>query len=565
MSMYYGDSSGKAKKVVLAGIPGPQGPQGPQGEVGPQGPLPSDSEILGAVKRVGGAGSGIDADLLDGKHAKDFADATHTHRTATASNNGFLSSLDKQKLNKLSIKRFESTVRTLETIKIPGLMTDDSVFVDDYSFICGYTNVTTSDRYGLRIVNKQDVSGNTVFTIPDEVNLASYDWQDLQEAIESPKSWHAAFVLYYTQTGGLIVNQVTLIACDSSQKTITIEGSLENFGTRHNAADFDCTKNYEDTNFSVFPNYLIFNYKTITGSPRGEINAGTRNLVANRSYAFGEGNFSSVGSFAFGYDNYADGSAVALGSDNYTPNGSFLIGRGLKSKNYSEVVVGRNNNDNVSGIFVVGNSFSASARSNGFRVDSSGKGYFQNGSETSGADFAEYLEWFDANPSNEDRRGRFVTLDGSKIRLASSEDDFILGIISGRPAIVGNSFEEEWSGRFLTDVYGTPVMSKQIAPAIYSEEGVLLQEEREYNWYTLNPEYRQNEEYVPRSKRPEWGLVGLQGQVVVTDDGTCQVNGYCLPGSDGIATATEDKRGYRVMERKDANHVLVYVHGRIVL
>ena len=43
MSMYYGDSSGKAKKVVLTGIPGPQGPQGPQGEVGPQGPADTSS------------------------------------------------------------------------------------------------------------------------------------------------------------------------------------------------------------------------------------------------------------------------------------------------------------------------------------------------------------------------------------------------------------------------------------------------------------------------------------------------------------------------------------------
>ena len=42
--------------------------------------------------------------------------------------------------------------------------------------------------------------------------------------------------------------------------------------------------------------------------------------------------------------------------------------------------------------------------------------------------------------------------------------------------------------------------------------------------------------------------------------------GRLLPsGVDGIAAATEDKRGYRVMERKDATHVLVYVHGRIVL
>ena len=38
MSMYYGDSSGKAKKVILAGVPGPVGPQGGVGPQGPAGP-----------------------------------------------------------------------------------------------------------------------------------------------------------------------------------------------------------------------------------------------------------------------------------------------------------------------------------------------------------------------------------------------------------------------------------------------------------------------------------------------------------------------------------------------
>ena len=28
MSIYYGDSSGKARKIALTGIPGPQGPAG---------------------------------------------------------------------------------------------------------------------------------------------------------------------------------------------------------------------------------------------------------------------------------------------------------------------------------------------------------------------------------------------------------------------------------------------------------------------------------------------------------------------------------------------------------
>lgn len=56
--IYYGDSSGKAKEVVL---------------------VPTDSELLESIKRVDGPGSGLDADTLDGKQASSFANASHTH------------------------------------------------------------------------------------------------------------------------------------------------------------------------------------------------------------------------------------------------------------------------------------------------------------------------------------------------------------------------------------------------------------------------------------------------------------------------------------------------------
>ena len=46
-----------------------------------------------------GAGSGLDADLLDGNHASAFALSSHTHSDATTSVSGFMSSTDKTKLN----------------------------------------------------------------------------------------------------------------------------------------------------------------------------------------------------------------------------------------------------------------------------------------------------------------------------------------------------------------------------------------------------------------------------------------------------------------------------------
>ena len=49
-----------------------------------------------------GAGSGLDADLLDGIHASGFATSVHSHSLATTSNPGFMSASDKTKLNNIA-------------------------------------------------------------------------------------------------------------------------------------------------------------------------------------------------------------------------------------------------------------------------------------------------------------------------------------------------------------------------------------------------------------------------------------------------------------------------------
>jgi hypothetical protein len=62
-----------------------------------------------------------------------------------------------------------------------------------------------------------------------------------------------------------------------------------------------------------------------------------------------------------------------------------------------------------------------------------------------GADYAEYYEWADGNPNNEDRRGLFVTFaDEDKIRVANDKDTYILGVVSSNASIVGNSYTDRW-------------------------------------------------------------------------------------------------------------------------
>jgi len=67
-----------------------------------------------------------------------------------------------------------------------------------------------------------------------------------------------------------------------------------------------------------------------------------------------------------------------------------------------------------------------------------------------GADFAEYFEWADGNPNNEDRRGWSVVLENGKIRKALAAE-IPFGVISVRPTVVGDAAEHKWSNKYLKD------------------------------------------------------------------------------------------------------------------
>lgn len=186
-------------------------------------------------------------------------------------------------------------------------------------------------------------------------------------------------------------------------------------------------------------------------------------------------------------------------------------------------------------------------RSNAFRVQQNGNCYGKGPYAATGADYAEVFEWIDGNERNEDRRGLFVTLDGEKIRLATSNDDYVLGVISANPVILGDN-DDDWHGRYLKDVFGQRIYESYI-----NEEGETVER------WKVNPDYdpEKQKDYVLREDRKEWAKVGMLGKLVVVDDGTCEVNGYCYPGANGIGTKAET--GYRVMKRIDDTHVTVLI------
>lgn len=235
----------------------------------------------------------------------------------------------------------------------------------------------------------------------------------------------------------------------------------------------------------------------------------------------------------FGYHNEIlnyDGCLVAGTWNHATANHQTVIGVNAKSTYLSS--------ENADILFNIGNGQEKDGtltQNSAMQVDFSGNVYAGGAYKTIGADYAEYFEWLDGNVDNQDRIGLFVTLDGDKIKLAN-KDDYILGVISANPSIVGNSAELDWHDKYKTDVYGRLIYDESHNPIV-------------------SKNYNDTLEYVPRGARKEYSKVGLLGQLVVQDDGTCEVNGYCTASVNGVATKSDS--GYRVIKRIDETHIKI--------
>lgn len=191
-----------------------------------------------------------------------------------------------------------------------------------------------------------------------------------------------------------------------------------------------------------------------------------------------------------------------------------------------------------------------------FKVLSDGSVHADAEYTTPCADYAEYFEWLDGNPEAEDRAGYFVKLEGEKI-VKCGEFDKPLGIVSAMPAIIGDSGEMHWKGKFATDDFGRIQYHDVVIPAEYDDEYNLIVEEHIERQPILNPEWDSSEEYVPRKERPEWSPIGVLGKLVVFDDGTLKSGDICRPGANGIAVKSIEN-GYPVLKRVAEDKVLIW-------
>ena len=327
------------------------------------------------------------------------------------------------------------------------------------------------------------------------------------------------------------------------------------------------------------------------------------------------GGSSNVGGcHAEGYETVASGGSSHAENRYTTASGesSHAEGMSTTASNYASHAGGKYNAAMTTGalasnktghVFVIGNGTGNTARSNALSLMYSGilktAGTI---TASTAADYAEFFEWQDGNSDATDRVGHFVAMDGDKVRIADTDDTYILGIVSGRPFVLGNGDCDTWAGMYLHDEFNREIMEPapkielvEITEEVEREIEEIDEETGEVRIMTvketivtgheerevfdengnpvyegtrpkLNPEYDHTQKYISRFDRPEWAAIGMLGVLTVYDDGSCQANGFCKVANGGIATAADGEytlldgkiiKGYRVIERVTDNIVKV--------
>ena len=273
--------------------------------------------------------------------------------------------------------------------------------------------------------------------------------------------------------------------------------------------------------------------------------------VSNFGYAMGDGtNVTGDYAMALGYHTEAN-VACSLAIGIYNDDSS----SGVNMSYFSWLVESQSSKN----AFMIGNGYSS--RSNAFRVTYAGAVYALSTFNSSGADYAEFIsEWADSNVENEDRVGYFVTLKDNKLYKAN-DGDYILGVTSGNPSVVGNGdetyfwkYERDEFNRF---IYVDAPLLNENGEEIIDENGNVVTGKT----MKLSDDYDSTQKYIARKDRPEWDYVGMIGVIPVRDDGTCVINGYCKCSVDGIATLATEKGDftYFVKERISDNVISVII------
>lgn len=431
-----------------------------------------------------------------------------------------------------------------------GCLVDiDTSVADTYKLTCKYTitsvkvvytGIGTKDNWKC---SRQFVGGSTGFNstgnyfyslvvgkVPSPINSA--DFLPISDDFKSENNKLSLNWLKKTDNDGFNFNYNQSNKNGETSGKGSLSGGTNTFNTQTNGIAWGSA-----VRLSAGSEVFGFGNQVYTNGTncRFSFITGMIGYIANQ-YSFVTGNYSNW------YNVLNGGEGVAVFGRGNTPYSDWCLNHGKWSafdtnKEYAHIV---------------GNGTSNTARSNAYTLDWQGNGTFAGTvSSSTGADYAEYFEWKDGNPANEDRVGYIVTLDGDKIVKANSGDD-ILGICSGTAMVLGDSAEWNWNKRYLTDDFGRIIYEDRMEhhEAIYNPDGELIEEawDEEVHAPKQNPDYDPSQPYTKRADRPEWQIVGMMGKLYVRDDGSCVVNGYA-DVANGIATKATGKTNMRVMER----------------
>ena len=399
-------------------------------------------------------------------------------------------------------------------IEIPSIegLVNQTTFNDEINKINTRINDLPIPELPENIVNTiNGKSGDVEIEIPNIDNLTTKD-----ELIETELTFSEAINdlnqrINNLPTPELPENIVNTINGQSGDVTITIPNT-DNFATKSELNTLSTKLSNKQDTLIPGNNVTITNSKTIdvigyTYNPINSLHSGT-NCSTNyaHTYAFGEG---------------------------------------LSASNANQFLVGSYNNNNYSHwgdkpLMIIGAGSSSSRRTTFISQINTGNLLIAgNLQQNNGCNFAEYFEWADGNPNNEDRVGYMVSTDGEKLIIATTIEDCI-GVVTGTGAFIGDAASVEWKDRFLRDEWGR-VLTEEVNGEIKQIE---------------NPNYDPEREYIPRMYRKEWSPVGLVGRVYTRQDGTLTVNGYatCMNG-----VATKADKGYKVLKIVNENIAILLI------
>ncbi len=313
-------------------------------------------------------------------------------------------------------------------------------------------------------------------------------------------------------------------------------------------------------------------YGTTASGPYSHAEGYDTTASKSISHAEGQGTTASgITSHAEGQGTTASGNASHAEGHHTTANG---FASHVSGKYNKAVATGGSATNQVGDVFVIGNGMGSSKLSNALRVTYTGDVLGTKAFQSSGADYAEFIKpWADGNPENEDRVGYFVTIKDGLLHNAQA-GDYIAGITSGNPSIVGNA-DEDYYWRYERDEFnrivmedvpetvqqededGNLIFDEETHEPIMAETGNIIKNARMKFSESYDPSLQEN--YAERKYRKEWDYVGMLGVLPVRDDGTCLPNQFCKCGTDGIATLAENREidTFFVIERITDNVISV--------